>query len=98
MATSLEMGWDVLSQIEKQKHDGKKLYVFGHYEYYDSYIPTSEAPSYSYTKKNRIAFGVNYYPLPQIVVKAEYSKRFLNSGYNDEPSVSVGVAYEGFFL
>lgn len=98
MATSLEMGWDVLSQMEKQKHDGKKLYVFGHYEYYDSYIPTSEEPSYSYTKKNRIAFGVNYYPLPQIVVKAEYSKRFLNSGYNDEPSVSVGVAYEGFFL
>src|SRR5574344_2316587 len=98
MATSLEMGWDVLSQIEKKQRDGKKLYVFGHYEYYDSYIPPSEEPSYSYTKKNRIAFGVNYYPLPQIVVKAEYSKRFLNSGYNDEPSVSVGVAYEGFFL
>lgn len=45
-----------------------------------------------------MAFGVNYYPIPQIALKAEYSKRFLKSGYNDEPSISVGIAYEGFFL
>ena len=37
-------------------------------------------------------------PVPQIVVKGEYSKRFLKSKYNDEPSVSIGVAYQGFFL
>ena len=36
--------------------------------------------------------------VPQIVVKGEYSKRFLKSKYNDEPSVSIGVAYQGFFL
>ena len=45
-----------------------------------------------------MAFGLNYYPLPQIAVKAEYSKRFLRSLYNNEPSVSLGIAYEGFFL
>ena len=33
----------------------------------------------------------------QIVVKAEYSKRFLKSLYNNEPSVNIGVAYEGWF-
>ena len=42
--------------------------------------------------------GVNYHPIRQIVIKGEYSKRFLKSLYNDEPSVSIGVAYEGFFL
>jgi len=53
---------------------------------------------FPYTEKNRIAFGFNYYPIKQIVVKGEYSHRFLKSAYNNEPSVSLGVAYEGFFL
>ena len=45
-----------------------------------------------------MAVGVNYYPLKQIAVKAEYSNRFLKSGYNNEPSINLSVAYEGFFL
>jgi hypothetical protein len=45
----------------------------------------------------RFAAGINYHPIKQIVVKAEYSKRLLKSLYNDEPSVNIGVAYEGFF-
>ena len=44
-----------------------------------------------------MAFGLNYLPIKQIVVKAEYSHRFLKKLYNDEPSVSIGVAYEGWF-
>ena len=46
----------------------------------------------------RLAVGVNYHPVPQIVIKAEYSNRFLKDIYNNEPSVNIGVAYEGFFL
>ena len=61
-------------------------------------MPAKQQPPYEYTKKFRMAFGLNYYPLPQIAVKAEYSKRFLRSLYNNEPSVSLGIAYEGFFL
>ena len=45
-----------------------------------------------------MAAGVNYYPVPQIVVKAEYNHRFFKSQYNDEPALNIGVAYEGFFL
>jgi hypothetical protein len=44
-----------------------------------------------------MTFGLNYYPTDHIVVKAEYSKRFLKEQYNDEPSFSIGVAYSGFF-
>ena len=45
-----------------------------------------------------MAAGLNYHPVPQVVIKAEYSHRFLKSIYNDEPSLNIGVAYEGFFL
>lgn len=98
LAYGIEAGYNVFSQIDKMKADNQKLYVFGRYEYYNSYIPSPEQQEYEYTRKNRIAAGINWMPIPQIAVKAEYSKRFLKSQYNDEPSVSVGIAYQGFFL
>lgn len=98
ISIGVEAGYDVFSQVESMHSKEQKLYVFGHYEYYNSYMPAKQQPLYEYTKKIRMAFGLNYYPLPQIAVKAEYSKRFLRSLYNNEPSVSLGIAYEGFFL
>lgn len=98
VAVGIEAGYDVFSQIGKLREDNQKLYLFGRYEYYKSYIPAKDQAKYEYTGKNRMAFGVNYYPIPQIAVKAEYSKRFFKSQYNNEPSVSLGVAYQGFFL
>ena len=52
---------------------------------------------YEWCGKHRIAAGVNYFPMKQIVIKAEYSKRFYKEQYNNEPSVSLGIAYSGFF-
>lgn len=98
VAAGIEAGYDVFSQINKLRNDNQKLYVFGRYEYYNPYVPAMETNQYRYTEKQRIAAGINYYPVPQIAVKAEYSHRFLKTGYYDEPSVSLGVAYEGFFL
>ena len=45
-----------------------------------------------------MAVGLNYYPLKEVVVKAEFSERFLKKQFNNEPSVSFGVAYAGWFL
>ena len=98
VAVGIEAGYDVFSQIGKLREDNQKLYLFVRNEYYNSYIPAKDQSKYEYTGKNRMAFGVNYYPIPQIAVKAEYSKRFFKSQYNNEPSVSLGVAYQGFFL
>ncbi len=98
VAVGIEAGYNIFSQIPKLKKHDQKFYVFGRYEYYNSYIRASEQPSYGYTAKNRIAFGINYLPLPQIVVKAEYSERFFKSAYNNEPSISLGIAYQAFFL
>ena len=98
VSLGVEAGYDIFSQIDKMRNSDQKFYLFGRYEYYNSYIPASGQTAYDYTKKSRIAAGVNYYPVKQIAVKAEFSKRFLKSAYNDEPSVSLGIAYEGFFL
>lgn len=98
VAAGVEAGYDIFSQFPKLRADNQRLYAFGRYEYYNSYIPAVEQARYEYTKRQRMAVGFNYYPLRQIAVKAEYSKRFLKSQYNNEPSVSIGIAYEGFFF
>jgi hypothetical protein len=97
-AVGIEAGYDVFSQIPQMREDNQKLYVFGRYEAYNPYASNTKGTAYDYTAVKRMAFGVNYHPVPQVVVKAEYSKRFLKSIYNDEPSFNIGVAYEGFFL
>ena len=98
LAIGVEAGWDLFSQIHKLREDNQKLYIFGRYEYYNPYMPAPDQYTYEYTRKQRIAAGLNYHPLPQIVVKAEYSYRFLRTDYNNEPSISIGIAYQGYFL
>lgn len=98
VAIGVEAGYDIFSQISSLRNDNQKLYLFGRYEYYNSYIRDHRQPQYEYTKKSNLALGVNYYPIPQIVIKADYSHRFLKDPYNDEPSLNIGIAYEGFFL
>ena len=95
VAAGLEAGYDILHLCRAEAE--QKLYLFGRYEYYDSYIPAADQPDYPYTNRHRIAAGFNWLPIPQIAVKAEYSLRFLPSQYNNEPSVSIGIAYMGFF-
>ena len=97
-AVGIEAGYDVFSQIPSLRRDQQKLYVFGRYEAYNPYASQTKGTAYDYTAVKRMAFGVNYMPLRQVVIKGEYSHRFLKSMYNDEPSLSIGIAYEGFFL
>ena len=96
-AIGVEAGYDIFSQIEKLRADRQKLYIFGRYEQYNPYASNTNNTPYDYTAVKRMAFGLNYLPIKHIVVKAEYSHRFLKKLYNDEPSVSIGVAYEGWF-
>ena len=92
---------------------GGSLFLFGRFEHYNTMASGTYKSMYKYTKKYRYAVGVNYSPLKQITIKGEYSYRFfekpnnngLNSDsplykqpYNNEPSVSLGVTYCGWFL
>ena len=96
-AIGIEAGYNVFSQFERLRAQDKKMYVFGRYEMYDPYASQTKNTPYDYTAVKRMVVGVNYYPLPQIVVKAEYSQRFLKKLYNNEPAINIGIAYEGFF-
>ena len=97
-AYGIEAGYNVFSQIEKLRQSNQKMYLFGRYEHYNPYASKTKNTSYDYTNVQRMAVGINYYPVKQIVVKAEYSNRFLKSQYNNEPAINIGVAYEGWFL
>lgn len=92
-----EIAYDVLKCFKNKKE--QQLFVFGRYDYYDSYIPYASAITmYDWTEKHVMTLGLNYYPIKQVVVKAEFSERFLKEQYNNEPMISIGVAYSGFFV
>ena len=98
LAAGMEVGYDLFGFAEKQQQKGRKFYVFGRYEYYDSMFDTEAAiTDYEQYGRQRIAFGLNYYPMKEIVLKGEYSLGILKSRFNNEPAVSLGVAYAGFF-
>ena len=76
----------------------QKMYVFGRYEYYDSmYKVPADISKNDWCQRQRIVGGLNYYPIKDVVIKAEYSAGLLKSPYNNENSISIGIAYAGFF-
>ena len=114
VAYAMEAGYNIaplLSTLDGKKDE--QLFLFGRFEHYNTMASGTYASMYKYTKKYRCAFGVNYSPVKQITIKGEYSYRFFekpnNNGlasdsplykqpYNNEPSVSIGVTYTGWFL
>lgn len=98
LAAGIEIGYNIFSQFAKQREAGRKLYVFGRYEYYDSmYKTASSVNDFDYCGRARLAAGINYFPMKDIVLKGEYSIGLMKEPFNNEPSISLGVAYSGFF-
>lgn len=98
ICTGVEAGYDVFSRITKMMKKEQKLYFFGRYEYYDSmYKTAANITDNEWCGRQRAVFGINYFPMKEIVIKAEYSAGILKSQYNNENSISVGIAYAGFF-
>ena len=94
LAAGLEAGYDIFPWLGLAD---SQFYLFARYEYYDSYIPSADQQDYPYTDRQRVVAGFNWFPLPQIAIKGEYSYRFLKAPYNPEPSLSLGVTYMAFF-
>ena len=97
MAFGFEAGYDLLNGVSGGRDKDQQLYLFGRCEWYNPYVAKSGQGSADFTEKMRVAAGINWFPIPQIAVKAEYSHRFLSPQYNNEPSISIGVAYAAFF-
>lgn len=96
-ACGIEAGYDLFSRIPKLRADGQQLYLFGRYEQYNA-CASANMGKYDYNRVKRMAIGINYHPVKEVVVKADYSHRFLKQQYNNEPSLNIGIAYQGWFL
>lgn len=98
IATGVEAGYNILALFKGKKVEHERLYLFGRYEYYDSMFKTEGSiQDYKWCGRQRIAAGINYCPVKDIVIKGEYSIGLLDSRYNNEPSISFGIAYAGLF-
>ena len=109
LAAGMEIGYDFLSLSNNAKVNRHKLYLFGRYDYYDSMFRYDNKPTdmYAWCGRHRAAVGINYFPIKQIGVKAEFSYGILKQGtradgtrgkiYNDEPQIAVGIVYAGFY-
>ena len=109
LAAGIEAGYDFFSLNKKLVEKKQQFYIFGRYDYYDSMFRYDNKPTdmYSWCGRHRIAAGINYFPIKQIGVKAEFSYGILKQGtradgtrgklYNDEPQIAVGIVYAGFY-
>lgn len=94
----VEAGYDILSLFPNLKGKDDKLYVYAHYGFYDSMYKTAkEISAKAWCEKKIISAGVNYFPMNGLVIKAEYMLRKFTAPYNNEPTISLGIGYSGFF-
>lgn len=98
ISAGVEAGYNIMAHMPRVG-SRQKLWIFARYDYYDSMLSTTGGIlRYDWCGRQRVAAGVNYYPLRQVVIKGEYSIGLMRRPYNNEPAISVGVAYAGFFL
>lgn len=97
LSTGVEAGYDFFGLSPKLSAKNMKLYVFARYDYYDSMFKMEKNSEEKWCERSRIATGINFYPIPDVVIKGEYSLGILSKGYNNEPAISIGVAYSGWF-
>ena len=88
-----EVGLDLLAWSPTSQ----KLYLFGRVDKYDSFLPAEGFADIEWTGRTVYTAGVNWFPLPEVCIKAEYGYRQLKAQYNPEPWVAVGVTWAGFF-
>jgi phosphate-selective porin len=76
------------------------IYPFVRYEYYN---PQEKGEGkHTMDLRNKVSMwtaGANWYALPNLVVKADYTTRKIGGGkYNSENEFSLAIAYIGWFL
>lgn len=98
IACGVEAGYDILSLIPAQKSKGHRLYPFARYDYYNSMYKMETGSGLGWCSKQKLSAGINWYPIRQVMVKAEYTHRFFKKPYNNEPSINIGIAYSGWFF
>lgn len=90
---ALEAGVNLLAW----RNTTHRLYLFGRYDHYDSFVPADGQVDVGWCEKQVFSAGVNYYPLPEIAIKAEAGMRLMGEQYNNEPYMAIGITWAGFF-
>ena len=96
----VEAGYNILKLFTDDT--STKLFPFGRYEYYNSMEQVAgnvfADPRF---KRNIITFGLNFFLLPNLVIKTDYSMRKVggfNSKYNDENTFGLSVGFYDWFV
>jgi hypothetical protein len=77
----------------------KKMYIFGRYEYYDSMAESRQRLTRLHMVRTAPHGGrcqllpYQGYRNKGRIIPSDFSRK----EYNDEPSISMGIAYSGFF-
>ncbi len=95
----VDAGYDLLSFFKNRSYNEDKLYLYGHYGFYDSMYKTAgDIKPKGWCEKQVLSVGLNYFPVKELVIKAEYSFRKFNAPYNNEPTISLAIGYAGLFI
>lgn len=94
-----EVGFN-LRAVCKDNMSVPVIYPFVRYEYYN---PQEKGEGkHTMDLRNKVSMwtaGANWYALPNLVVKADYTTRKIGGGkYNSENEFSLAIAYIGWFL
>ncbi|MDL2265452.1 hypothetical protein LJC57_07770 [Parabacteroides sp. OttesenSCG-928-G07] len=92
-----EIGYNIGSFFGK---NALRIFSFVRYEYYNPMERTQGKVLADKRMETAMwSVGANYYALPNLVVKADYTHRQIGDGdYNSENMLSVGLAYIGWFF
>ena len=100
-----EIGYDLLYESYRHAHiKGRKhqLYLFARYDIYDAQAKIDATRNY-WAGRQKVTCGVNYMPIPQVIIKGEFGYGIVNQNpasatrYNNEPYIAFGINYCGFF-
>ncbi len=103
---AVAVGGEVGLNLKGIFNGGSKFPVvlpFFRYEFYNPQQDVivdnlSSTPAEERNKVSMIVAGVNWRPLPNLVVKADYTTRSIGGGkYNSENEFAVGIAWTGWF-
>lgn len=97
VAAGVEAGYDIFSLFPKMSAKGQKFSVFGRYDYYDSMAKMESGTPLKWCKRSKFSAGINWMPVPQVIVKGDYSYGMLDRRFANEPSLNIGIAYVGWF-
>lgn len=95
----MEAGYNLFAFSKNKALKKQKLFLFGRYNFYDSMYKTVPLMiDETRFERTCYAVGLNYFPIKQVVLKAEFTSRNFKKPFNTENAFNIGVAYSGFFI